>query len=57
MNEDDYIFEHYESYIERALQEQAESEAMWEEYCKSIDSSDTDIMNEWGDYWYKKFYR
>jgi hypothetical protein len=29
MNEDDYGFEHYESYIERALHEQADSEAMW----------------------------
>lgn len=45
MNEDDYIFAHYESYIERTLQEQADGEAMLEEYCKYLDSSDTDEMN------------
>lgn len=56
MNEDDYIFENYESYIERSLQEQVDNEAMREEYCKYIESSDTDELQEWRDNWNNKKY-
>lgn len=38
MNDDDYVFKRYESYIERELQEQADRDAMFEEYCKYLDS-------------------